>query len=98
MGTKKDFEDALKNALRESNEMKKRVIRLMLASIKMAEIEKGTVLEETDLVNLIQKDIKMRHETIEGAEKAGRQDLILLNREEIRFLEEFLQTNYLLRK
>ncbi len=90
MVTKQVLEDALKKAMLESDEMKKRSIRLLLANIKMAEIDQGKPLESSDLISVIQKDIKIRHEAIDGAEKAGRQDIIDQNKAEITFLESFL--------
>lgn len=90
MDTKQILEADLKDAMRSSDEMKKRVIRLILAGIKMAEIDKGSPLQETEVINLIQKEIKMRHEAFEGAEKAGRQDLMATSQEEIKLLEQFL--------
>lgn len=90
MVTKQVLEDELKKAMLESDEMKKRSIRLLLANIKMAEIDQGKPLESSDLISVIQKDIKIRHEAIDGAEKAGRQEIIDQNKAEITFLESFL--------
>ncbi|MCC6148499.1 MAG: GatB/YqeY domain-containing protein [Anaerolineaceae bacterium] len=90
MKTKQTLEVALKDAMRTSNEMRKRVIRLVLAAIKLAEVEKRAPLEEDEVVAILQKDIKLHRETIQGAEKAARPDLIENNLDEITILESFL--------
>ncbi len=90
MGTKQTLEAALKDAIKTSDEAHKRAIRMILANIKLAEVEKGAPVEEAEVINILQKDIKIHYEAIQDAEKAGRADLIEKNRVEISILETFL--------
>jgi len=90
MNTKQTLEAALKDALKASDEARKRTIRMILANIKLAEVEKGTPIEEREIINILHKDIKIRHEAIRDAEKANRADLVEKNQEELAILETFL--------
>ncbi|MEA3350498.1 MAG: GatB/YqeY domain-containing protein [Chloroflexota bacterium] len=90
MDTKEKLTQALKDALRSKDVLRKRVVRMALAAIKNAEVEKQDQLDEPDVLAIIQKEVKMRHETIEGAKMANRADLIAEAEAEIAFLEEFL--------
>jgi uncharacterized protein YqeY len=90
MQTKQALENALKDAMRERDEVRRRTLRMALASIKMAEIEKGTTLEDVNIASILQKEIKIRREAIQDAEKANRPDLIQDAQAEIAVLESFL--------
>jgi uncharacterized protein len=88
--TKKKLSEDLKDAMRAKDELRKRTLRMALAAIKNAEIDKNAALEESDVLAILQKEVKSRHETIEGAEKAGRPELVAEAQTEIVMLEEYL--------
>lgn len=90
MGIKQDIEAALKDAMRAGDEARKRTYRLILSSVKLAEIESGRALDDASLLAVIQKEIKIRRETIDGAQQANRSDLIEQTNEELAILEGFL--------
>ncbi len=90
MELKKQLELALKDAMKTADETRKRTVRLILASIKNAEIEKGAPLDDAGVMNIIQKEIKIRKEAIEGAEQAHREDLKETTLDELAVLEAFL--------
>jgi len=90
MDTKEKLTQALRNALRAQDTRRKSVVRLALAAIKNAEIEKKASLPEPDILALLQKEVKARYETIEGAQLARRADLIDQAKDDIAILEEFL--------
>ena len=89
MSTKEKLTQSLKEALKAKDERRKRVVRMAMTSIKNAEIEKKGELEEPDVLAILQKEVKARHETIDGAKKAGRDDLITEAQAEIAVLEEY---------
>ncbi len=76
--------------MRQKDELRKRTMRLALAAIKLAEVEKGASLDEGALLGIIQKEIKTRQEMIEDARRAGREDLIATAEAEMAVLREFL--------
>jgi len=90
MTTKQELEFALRNAMKSGDEVSKRTIRMVLASIKLVEVEKGSSLSETELAAILQKEIKLRKEAIQDAEKGNRPDLVEANQAEIKVLETFL--------
>ena len=90
MNTKERLAQDLKEAMRAKDEVRKRTIRMVLAAVKNAEIDHQTELGESEILVILQKEVKSRNETIEGAEKAGRDDLIAEANHEIKILEEYL--------
>lgn len=90
MTMKLDLNNALKQAMLDKDETRKNTLRMLLTAIKLAEVEKGSELDDASIFSLVHKEIKMRKETIEGAQKAGRQDLISQSEAEITVLELFL--------
>lgn len=90
MELKQKIESALKDAMRSGNETRKRTLRLIIASIKNAEIDKGSPLDDSGVLGIIQKEVKIRKEALEGAEQAHREDLKEMTLAEIKILEEFL--------
>ena len=90
MSIQKQLRDALTKALKSGETQRKTTLRMALASIKNAEVEARGELEEDLILNLIQKEVKARQETIESAKKAQRPDLIEKAEEEIKILNEFL--------
>lgn len=90
MSTKEKLTQSLKEAMKAKDELRKRVVRMALSAIKNAEIEKRAELEAPDVLAILQKEVKARHETIEGAKQAGRDDLIGEAEAEIAVLEEYL--------
>ena len=90
MDTKKKLQNALKEAVRTNDDVRKRTIRMALSSIKLAEVEKRADLEESAVLAILQKEVKTRKEVIAESQQAGRSDLVAIAQEEIEVLEEFL--------
>jgi len=90
MDLKTQLNDAMKEAMRAHDEIRKRTVRMALAAIKQVEIDKRTTLDDAAVIPLLQKEIKNRREAIEEAKKANRTDLIADNESEIKVLEVFL--------
>ncbi|WP_322791873.1 GatB/YqeY domain-containing protein, partial [Bellilinea sp.] len=53
-------------------------------------IDKGSPLDDSGILGIIQKEVKIRKEALEGAEQAHREDLKEMTLSEIKILEEFL--------
>lgn len=90
MPIKSDLEQGMKDALKAHDEDKKRVYRMALASIKFFEKEHGKAIDENEATTIIQKEIKIRNETLEEAKKAARAEMIFEIEKEILLLESFL--------
>lgn len=90
MATKEILEQKLRDAMRAGDDVTKRTIRMALSAIKMAEIDKGQPLDEAGISAILQKEIKMRNEAVQDAEKAKRDDLISDAKAELAVIESFL--------
>ena len=94
MGVKTDLTDALRSAIKEKDDTSKNAIRLALSAIKLAEtekcIEKNPELDDVKIFSILQKEIKIREETIAEAVKADREGMVEPLKNEIKVIEGFL--------
>ena len=89
MEIQKKIENDFKTAFKSGDEVSKRTLRMVLASIKLVEVEKGSTLTDEEVLSILQKEIKSLRESITDAEKAGRDDLIAEAEPEIQILEQY---------
>ena len=76
----------LKTAMREKNTVVLNTVRMLKAGIKNAAIEKGGAdgeLDDGEIAGVIRKEVKKRQDSIEQYEKAGRDDLAAIEKEEM---------------
>src|SRR5574341_789991 len=90
MDIKTQLSEAMKEALKAGDEVRKRTVRMALAAIQQAEVDRQTTLDEAAVIAILQKEIKNRREALEEAKKAGRADLVSANEAEISVLDAFL--------
>jgi len=90
MDMKTRLNDALKESMKAGDEVRKRTVRMVLAAIKQAEIDRRITLDETTILSILQKEIKMRKESLEEAKTAGRENLVHDAQAEIDVLNTFL--------
>lgn len=90
MSMKTELENAMKEALRSGETVRKNTLRLVLAAIKEAEVREQIALDAAAILSILQKEVKSRQETMDEAEKAGREDLAQAARDEIAILEDYL--------
>ena len=90
MDTKTKLNEAMKESMKSGDNLRKQTIRMVLAAVKQAEVDKRVDLDEAAVTALIQKEVKNRREAIEDAKKASRDDLVEGTASEIKILEEFL--------
>lgn len=76
MTTKQTLETDLRQAMRDGDEVRKSALRMVLAAVKLAEVDARAPLDEAGVANVLQKELKARRESIADAEKAGRPDLV----------------------
>jgi uncharacterized protein YqeY len=80
----------LKAAMRAKDELRKLVIRSLLSSMNYAEIAKQKKLDDGGIIEVIGKEIKQRHESIEAYDKGNRQDLVDKEKAELAILLEYM--------
>lgn len=66
------------------------VIRMVKASLKQEQIDHKKELNDDLLIDVVNKQIKMRKDSITEFEKGGRQDLVDKTKEEINILMAYL--------
>lgn len=87
---KADLEAELKVAMRARDRLRLDAIRMVLTTIKLAEVEKKSALEEAEIANILMKEVKSLNETIEDARRANREDMIAPLEAKIKILEGYL--------
>ena len=91
MGLREQLREDLKTAMRAQDATRRGTIRMLEAAIKNAEIEKrGQQLEDSDILAILQRQLKQRHDSIEQFERGGRQDLADIERAEIEVIQAYL--------
>ena len=82
--------DDLKQAMRSSDKIKVSVIRLVMAAIKNTEIARREVLKDADILGIIAKEVRQRHESIDAFKQGNRDDLVAQEEAEIAILQQYL--------
>jgi uncharacterized protein len=89
-----DINNAVKEAMKARDERKLSTLRMVNATIKNADIEaRGQgkpPLSDAELLGVLQKMIKQRHEAVELYDKGGRAELAAQEREEIAVISAYL--------
>lgn len=91
--TKKQLQDELKQSMLVKDALKTSVLRLLLSAINYYEIQKGGAgyeATEEDILAVLQKEAKQRHESIEQFQAANRQDLADKEKRELEILKTYL--------
>jgi uncharacterized protein YqeY len=82
--------EELKKAIRSRETVRVSCLRLLKASIKNKQVEKGRALTDEEVTGLVSSAIKKGKDSIEAFRKGQREDLATKEEEEIRVLQEFL--------
>ena len=90
MNLKHELQSALTTAMKARDEDTKRVLRLVMSAIKLAEVDKRGEIDDATIMSLLQKEIKTRNEMIEEAKRANRHDLVEIAERESAILNRFL--------
>lgn len=90
MDKKTELNNAVKDAMKAGDEVRKRTLRMTLAAIKQVEVDRRTSLDDAAVLSILQKEIKLRKEALEEAKKANRADLAADAQAEIDVLNAFL--------
>jgi hypothetical protein len=90
MTIKTQLNDSVKDAMKSGDEVRKRTVRMVLAAVKQAEVDKRVELDDLAVIAILQKEVKNRRESLEEAKKAERADLVEANEAEVKVLEAFL--------
>ena len=90
MKLKNEIQKTLTSAMKARDEDTKRTLRLVMSSIKLAEVEERGEIDDTRVLSILQKEVKTREDSMQEAKQANRQDLIDAAEKEISILNQFL--------
>lgn len=90
MSKKAELEAALKESMKSGDAVRRSVVRMALAAIKEAEVQKRGELDDAAVTAILQKELKSRQEAISEGEKANRSDLVEAAKGEAAIIEGFL--------
>lgn len=80
-----------KTALKAKDALKVSVLRMVIAAVKMLEIQKNVkAVEESDIIQIIHKQIKQRRDSIDQFLKGNRKDLADKESAELKILELYM--------
>jgi uncharacterized protein len=77
-------------AMKEKDELRLSVLRMMKAALKHKEIEKMRPLDDMESLQTLQTLVKQRQDSVEQFTKGGRKDLAEKEKKEIAIIEEYL--------
>lgn len=82
--------DAMKSAMRAGEKEKLGTIRLILSAIKQVEVDTRKDMQDEDVLQILDKMVKQRRESIDQFDKAGREELSAIEHAEISIIQEYL--------
>ncbi len=80
----------MKLAMKAKEKEKLGVIRLILAAIKQREVDERIELDDQQVLQLLDKMVKQRRDSIEQFDKAGRDDLSAIEQQEMLIIQQYL--------
>lgn len=84
------LQEALKDAMKNKDAVRRDVIRLTQSAIKQVEIDTRKELTPEEVVSILQKEVKTRRETIDELKGAGRMEAAAEAEAELKIVESFL--------
>ena len=80
----------MQDAMRSKDSEKLNAIRLLQSSIKQKEVDDRVEIDDTMILNIIEKMLKQRRDSIEAFKKANRDDLVAKEEFEVKLLQTYM--------
>jgi hypothetical protein len=90
MSLKERITEDMKAAMRARESERLGTIRMIQAAIKQREVDERIALDDTQVLAVIEKMIKMRKESVAQFESGGRADLVAKENQEIQLLQAYM--------
>jgi len=84
------IKDDMKTSMKGGNKARLGVIRLILAAIKQVEVDERITLDDGRTIQVLDKMLKQRRESIRQFAEAGRDDLVAIEEAEVLVIQDFL--------
>jgi uncharacterized protein YqeY len=90
MSLKSRIQEDVKSAMRAHQREQLATLRLVTAAIKQIEVDERIELNDEQVLAVLDKMLKQRRESLEQYEKAGREDLAVVERFELDQIQGYL--------
>ncbi|WP_442682708.1 GatB/YqeY domain-containing protein [Stenotrophomonas sp. JC08] len=90
MSMKQQLTDDMKAAMKGGDKHSLGVIRLINAAIKQREVDERIELDDAAVIAVLDKMVKQRRDSVTQYEAANREDLAVIERDEITVIERYL--------
>jgi hypothetical protein len=90
MTLKQRLTDDMKAAMKSGDKARLGVIRLVNAAIKQREVDERVELDDAAVIAVMEKMVKQRKDSVVQYQAAGREDLAVIERDEIAVIEAYL--------
>ncbi len=80
----------MKAAMKSGDKTRLATIRLILAAFKQVEVDERIVIEDERALQILDKMLKQRRESIRQFADAGRNDLVVIEEAEVVVIQEFM--------
>ena len=90
MTIQEKIQSQMTDAMRNKDQLRLSVLRMMKTAVKNKEIEKMKPLEENEVMAVLNTLVKQRKDSIEQFRKGGREELAQKEEAEIKIIEEYL--------
>jgi uncharacterized protein YqeY len=84
------IKEDMKASMKGGNKSRLGVIRLILAAIKQVEVDERITLDDARTIQVLDKMMKQRRESIRQFSDAGRTDLVDIEEAEVLVIQDFL--------
>jgi uncharacterized protein len=93
MGYIDRIQSDLTAAMKEKDELRLSVLRMVKSALKNKEIEKVRPLDDMESMQVLQTLVKQRHESAHQFRQGGRNDLAEKEEKEVRIIEQYLPSS-----
>ena len=90
MALKEKITVDMQDAMRSKDSEKLNAIRLLQSSIKQKEVDDRVEIDDKMILNIIEKMLKQRRDSIEAFKKANRNDLVAKEEFEVKLLQTYM--------
>jgi len=90
MALKEKITVDMQDAMRSKDSEKLNAIRLLQSSIKQKEVDDRVEIDDKMILNIIEKMLKQRRDSIEAFKKANRDDLVAKEEFEVQLLQTYM--------
>ncbi|MCK6580150.1 MAG: GatB/YqeY domain-containing protein [Anaerolineae bacterium] len=84
------MQEALKQAMLKKDALTRDVLRMTLSAMKQVEVDERRDLTPDDALQVLQREVKKRRESIQEARNVGREDIATQEERELTVIDGFL--------